>query len=84
MNAHILIFKCPTCGRPLPFVRLDGAKVYPSTETASLDPNTVTLECLGCQWTGKLLVFAYEKSWTIDWPHLKDSNGRKTDTSPSR
>ena len=32
MNAHILVFECPNCGRPMPFIRLDEGVSYPNLE----------------------------------------------------
>jgi hypothetical protein len=75
MNAHILVFKCPNCGRPILHVRLDEANTYPDSYT---DTDTTPVQCLGadCEWTSRVLVSTYEKKWTIDWPYLKRVGGR--------
>jgi hypothetical protein len=44
MNAHILIFECPNCGRPMPFIRLDEGVRYPSLEQ---EVERVDLGCFG-------------------------------------
>jgi predicted RNA-binding Zn-ribbon protein involved in translation (DUF1610 family) len=44
MNAHILVFECPNCGRPMPFIRLDEGIRYPNLEQ---EVERVDLACLG-------------------------------------
>jgi hypothetical protein len=70
MKAHVLIFKCQNCGRPMPLIRLDAAAAFPDQGTMT---ETAVIECLGpdCKWAGEVLVVNSEANWTIDWPHLK-------------
>ena len=53
MNAHLLVFECPNCGRPMPFIRLDEGIRYPNLEQ---EVERVDLACLGadCGWKGTL------------------------------
>jgi len=53
MNAHILVFECPNCGRPMPFIRLDERIRYPNIEQ---EVERVELGCFGadCGWSTRL------------------------------
>jgi hypothetical protein len=72
MNAHILVFECPNCGRPMPFIRLDEAVRYPNLEqeVERVDPG-----CLGadCGWSGTFAIGAARKCTTVEWRHLKSA-----------
>jgi hypothetical protein len=73
MNAHLLVFECPNCGRPMPFIRLDEGIRYPNLER---DVERVDLACLGadCGW-------AACQSRTVEWPHLKPAGSYENQTS---
>ena len=77
MNAHILVFECPNCGRPMPFVRLDEGVSYPSLEQ---EVERVGLGCLGddCGWSGTFATGAARQSRTVEWPHLKPTGSYET------
>jgi hypothetical protein len=70
MNAHILVFECPNCGRPMPFVRLDEGVSYPNLEQ---EVERVDLGCFGaeCGSKGTFATGAARESRTVEWPHLK-------------
>jgi hypothetical protein len=70
MNAHILVFECPNCGRPMPIVRLDEGVSYPNLEQ---EVERVDLGCFeaDCGWTGTFATGAARQRRTVEWPHLK-------------
>jgi hypothetical protein len=70
LNAHVMLFECPNCGRPIPLVRLDRASSYPNAETMT---DATRVQCLSedCQWSDKILVVSHKHRWTVGWPHLK-------------
>lgn len=72
MNAHILVFECPNCGRPMPFIRLGEEAKYPNLEQ---EVERVDLACFGgdCGWTGTFATGAARHSRTVEWPHLKSA-----------
>jgi hypothetical protein len=82
MNAHILIFECPNCGRPMPFVRLDEEDRYP---TLKQEVERVDLGCFGddCGWRGTFATGAARQRKTIEWPHLKSAGCYENQMSPT-
>jgi hypothetical protein len=70
MNAHVLVFECPNCGRPMPFIRLGQEAKYPNLEQ---EVERVELACFGidCGWTGTFATGAARHTRTVEWPHLK-------------
>jgi hypothetical protein len=81
VNAHVLIFECPNCGRPIPLIHLDERISYPDNETAN---DQAPILCLGndCHWSGHCLAAAAKQRWDVGWPHLKHS-GSYSDRSVS-
>ena len=81
MNAHVLIFECPNCGRPIPLIRLDERISYPDNETAT---EYSPVLCLGddCHWSGDCLAVTAEQRWDIDWPHLKHLGSYSDHSAP--
>ena len=53
MNAHILIFWCPNCGQPMPFIRLDEGVKYPNLEQ---EVESVDLGCFESKCQSKHMV----------------------------
>ena len=82
MNAHILVFECPNCGRPMPFIRLDEGVSYPSLEQ---EVERVELGCLGadCGWSGTFATGAARQCTTTEWPHLKSAGSYENQMSPT-
>jgi hypothetical protein len=80
MNAHMLVFECPNCGRPMPFVRLDEGDTYPTLEQ---EVERVDLGCFGsdCGWRGTFATGAARQRKTIEWPHLKSAASYENQTS---
>ena len=80
MNAHILVFECPNCGRPMPFIRLDQGIRYPNLEQ---EVERVDLGCLGddCGWSGTFATGAARQSRTVEWPHLKPAGSYENQKS---
>ncbi len=82
MNAHLLVFECPNCGRPMPFIRLDEGIRYPNLEQ---EVERVDLACLGadCGWKGTFATGAARQSKTVEWPHLKPAGSYENQKSPT-
>ena len=82
MNAHILVFECPNCGRPMPFIRLDEGVRYPNLEQ---EVERVDLGCFGadCEWRGTFATGAARQSMTVEWPHLKAAGSYQNHKSPT-
>ena len=82
MNAHILVFECPNCGRPMSFIRLDEGIRYPSLEQ---EVERVDLGCFGadCGWKGTFATGAARQSRTVEWPHLKSAGSYENQMSPT-
>jgi hypothetical protein len=80
MNAHILVFECPNCGRPMPFIRLAEGIRYPNLEQ---EVERVALGCLGadCGWSGTFATGAARQSRTVKWPHLKPAGSYENQRS---
>jgi len=82
MNAHLLVFECPNCGRPMPFIRLDEGIRYPNLEQ---EVERVDLACLGadCGWSGTFATGAARQCTTTKWPHLKSAGSYENQQSPA-
>lgn len=66
MNAHIMLFKCRKCHRPIAIVRLEDRKGYRDQYT---DQERIPVRCAGCQWEGEFLALAadwcFDKEWQL-------------------
>ena len=82
MNVHLLVFECPNCGRPMPFIRLDEGIRYPNLEQ---EVERVDLACLGadCGWKDTFATGAARQSRTVEWPHQKPAGSYENQTSPT-
>jgi hypothetical protein len=82
LNAHILVFECPNCGRPMPFIRLDEGIRYPSLEQ---EVERVDLGRFGadCGWKGTFATGAARQSRTVEWPHRKSAGSYENQMSPT-
>jgi hypothetical protein len=82
MNAHIIVFECPNCGRPMPFIRLDEGVRYPN-----LEPEMERLDLGGlgadCGWSGRFATRAAQQCTTTEWPHLKSAGSYENQKLPS-
>ena len=66
--AHVLLFECPTCGRPLASACASNSK---NLEVA--DAHWFTPHCL-CGWTGDVVGIRATKHWVVPW-HPLDGKG---------
>jgi hypothetical protein len=59
--AHVLLFACQRCDRPIASVRLSAAKDLEVTDAAEF-----VLRCQ-CGWTGQILGARAVKHWVESW-----------------
>ena len=58
---HVLVFACPQCSKPLPFVQLN---VLRSIE--EIDAAVFNLTC-DCGWKGEIRGFQARNHWVGEW-----------------
>jgi hypothetical protein len=59
--AHVLLFACPRCDRPIASVRLSAAKDLKATDAVEF-----MLRCQ-CGWTGHIVGARAGKHWVEPW-----------------
>jgi hypothetical protein len=78
VNAHVLIFECPKCGRPMPLIRLDQSTEFPDKSTAI---ESLNVACAGweCRWSGTMVAALCKHHWTVSWSHAHSPAPYKQD-----
>ena len=70
--AHVLLFKCPKCRRPIPLVMstaspLDGG--YSLEEAKGRTWELACLERSHCGWAGSQVGAESKEAFTVPWPY---------------
>jgi hypothetical protein len=78
---HVLLFECPNCGRPMQYLSIDQAPIWPDADS---NTKPLDVECFGddCHWRGTCIAVTKKRGWSVPWPHLKPSSAYTKRTTP--
>jgi hypothetical protein len=83
MNAHLLVFECPNCGRPMPIIRLDEGIRYPNLEQEVERVSILRVWGLTADGKAPLRLEQRGRVEQFEWPHQKPAGSYENQTSPT-
>ena len=76
--AHVLLFACPKCGRPLACACSSMKSSLEDADAHLFDPHCP------CGWVGAVVGLTAVKHWVEAWPYAHDATDTSCESNPSR